>query len=684
MHLKIAHKMLAISGLAIATLLAVGSVGLWGATRIARQLSENVTVATAQHCSDVGDMMHDGIRADVLASLLAENDEQRQVVLSDVTEHAELFREQMKQLAQLALPKDLAECVAASQDGVEAYIKSAEALIEVAVKDPIEGKQMLPQFEADFGVLETSLGAQGELLHEFAIASEKDTAGIVTAVTWIVCGVALAGIVGLLIFNTAVTRGILRPLQECIAGLTSIAEGEGDLSRRMAADRQDELGALAGAFNRFAEKIGAVVSQTVASMEAAINRDYTHRVEGNLGGDLGRMTGAVNLMLAAMTDFEMQNEKFAADIEARRIETQLELQKSEKISAYQQREVACLSALLSDVAEGDLTKPYTPGPSDSDTSSIANSFGVIAKAVNVMRDRLRQVFTELTQNAGSLSGASAKLTSTATQLDGGAQEATEQSATVAAAAEEMTINMASMAASTDQMTANVKQVARSVEALNTSISAIAGEANDASGIAGNAADLAATSNETIGRLGEAADEIGKVIAVIQDIAEQTNLLALNATIEAARAGEAGKGFAVVATEVKELAKQTAVATQDIRKRIEGIQSSTAEAVRSIQEVGDAIARVSSASSNIATAVQEQSCTTMQIASNVSQTADAAVTISSGVSQSASACSEITRTIAGVDRAAKRTAQAATQTRDFGVDLSQLSEQLHAMVSGFNV
>ena len=84
--------------------------------------------------------------------------------------------------------------------------------------------------------------------------------------------------------------------------------------------------------------------------------------------------------------------------------------------------------------------------------------------------------------------------------------------------------------------------------------------------------LAEVSNEKIGGLGQAsADEIGKVIEVIQDIAEQTNLLALNATIEAARAGEAGKGFAVVATEVKELAKQTATATDDIRQRIEGIQ-----------------------------------------------------------------------------------------------------------------
>ena len=46
------------------------------------------------------------------------------------------------------------------------------------------------------------------------------------------------------------------------------------------------------------------------------------------------------------------------------------------------------------------------------------------------------------------------------------------------------------------------------------------------GVAGNAAQLVSASNAQIGELGGAADEIGKVIEVIQDIAEQTNLLAL--------------------------------------------------------------------------------------------------------------------------------------------------------------
>jgi len=326
------------------------------------------------------------------------------------------------------------------------------------------------------------------------------------------------------------------------------------------------------------------------------------------------------------------------------------------------------------MAAGDLTRTQNVTRRDE--------IGQLVAALNSMGANLRQMFANIVENTQALAGSASELSATATQLAGGAEETTNQSNAVAAAAEEMSANMNSVAASTEQMSANVRVVASAVEELTSSITEVARSAEQAAGVANTAAGLADDGNARITELGAAATKIGNVIEVIQDIAEQTSLLALNATIEAARAGDAGKGFAVVATEVKELAKQTAAATEDIRRRIEEIQTSTGHAVRAIGEITEVIKTVNEVSRTIASAVEEQSITTREIAKNVAETSTAAQTVARGVAESASVTREIAKNISEVDTAARQTSQGATVAQAASSKVSDVSEQLHALVGQF--
>jgi methyl-accepting chemotaxis protein len=90
------------------------------------------------------------------------------------------------------------------------------------------------------------------------------------------------------------------------------------------------------------------------------------------------------------------------------------------------------------------------------------------------------------------------------------------------------------------------------------------------------------------QLGRQADQIGRIMTVIEDIADQTNLLALNAAIEAARAGDAGRGFAVVADEVRKLAEKTMNATKEVGEAIAAIQQGTQANIRGMDQSVSAI------------------------------------------------------------------------------------------------
>ncbi|WP_342649269.1 methyl-accepting chemotaxis protein [Pseudomonas sp. REB1044] len=78
-------------------------------------------------------------------------------------------------------------------------------------------------------------------------------------IAMLIAVVAIAAVLGLLI------PVLMRPLTTMGRAMHDIAEGEGDLTRRLQVQNKDEFGELAAAFNRFVERIHASISEVASA-----------------------------------------------------------------------------------------------------------------------------------------------------------------------------------------------------------------------------------------------------------------------------------------------------------------------------------------------------------------------------------------------------------------------------------
>ncbi|VFB19198.1 chemotactic transducer PctA [Pseudomonas fragi] len=105
------------------------------------------------------------------------------------------------------------------------------------------------------------IGLSVDKQQAFAALSEFRTSAIIATVIAVVSIIALLGLL---------IRLLMQPLHVMTRAMQNIAEGEGDLTRRLVVESQDEFGTLGSAFNRFVERIHASISE-VASATGQVN-----------------------------------------------------------------------------------------------------------------------------------------------------------------------------------------------------------------------------------------------------------------------------------------------------------------------------------------------------------------------------------------------------------------------------
>ena len=278
----------------------VGLVGWRGAQELERAQTALVETLEASSNHMDADMMHDALRADVLAAILAGRDGTgADEVKQALQEHSERFEADLAKNAQFHLAPEVVAAVEEARPALDAYVKAARSMLDLALTDPAAATANQPQFMQAFTALEGKMEELSDLIDASASTARDAAHAANEQTTWIVLGAVVLGAFAILGLGLFIRASVSKRTQRLAHAVERMSAG--DFTPDIEAGIADEIGRIADALGKSRATIESLVAESSKLIHAARSGALDVRAPAErFEGSYNELCNGMNQMLDAV------------------------------------------------------------------------------------------------------------------------------------------------------------------------------------------------------------------------------------------------------------------------------------------------------------------------------------------------------------------------------------------------
>ncbi len=334
------------------------------------------------------------------------------------------------------------------------------------------------------------------------------------------------------VFVLWVSGSIIRRLRLVTLSMDEIAQGEGDLTRRLSVRGQDELAALAGAFNRFGEnmqqmirqiadntlrltasttQLSFIAHQTTAGAEESSSRSQSVAAAAEemnvsattMAASMERASQNLNSVASAMEEMSATISEIAGSTSNASVRTEQAAEQAEGFSRIMRElglaaeEIGKVTETINGISEQTNLLALNATIEAARAGEAGKGFAVVANEIKELAKQTASATHDIRDRINGIQAASAKAESDMGGIVEAIQNLNRIVGTIAEAIEQQ-------ASAVAEVSANVSDASASVEEANT-------QSHEMSAVSGEIAQQIATVSEASVQIRHASTQIMKTI-----------------------------------------------------------------------------------------------------------------------------------------------------------------------------